>query len=121
MKTWRNDKIGLLFGEFARIVIRDAASGGGKCDLIRDAKNRAPNSSDAGDPIGRAMFARARGSDGMLTIMHADLMSDPTPLLLLLLPLLLRHTEKPPVRPARRARPSQGHASCFLCLSILSF
>ena len=121
MKTWRNDKIGLLFGEFARIVIRDAASGGGKCDLIRDAKNRAPTSSDAGDPSGRAMFAHARGSDGMLTIMQRDLMSDPTPLLLLLLPLLLRHTEKPPVRPARRARPSQGHASCFLCLSMMSF
>ena len=60
MKTWRNDKIGLsdmlercgrfherfikllLFGEFARIVIRGAATGNGECDLIRDAKSRAP-------------------------------------------------------------------------------
>ena len=121
MKTWRNDKIGLLFGEFARIVIRDAASGGGKCHLIRDAKKSSTDLGLSGDPIGRAMFARARGSDGMLAIMQRDLMSDPTPLLLLLLPLLQSHIVKPPVRPARRARPSQGHESCFLCLSMLSF
>ena len=75
----------------------------------------------AGDPIDRAMFAQARDSDGMLAIMQRDLMSHPTPLLLLLQPLLLRHTEKPPVRPARIAIPGQGHDSCFLCLSMLSF
>ena len=62
----------------------------------------------AGDPIDRAMFARARGSDDMLAIMQRDLMSHPTPLLLLLILLLPRHIGKLPVRPARLARPGKG-------------